>query len=331
MWDGYPYPVETTHNCLRTGLMRFVVLKVFAIVLLLFGLSGLLVIFPDIGKVTGDPQRISVADLATRRPTDNILVHITDFDYGSHPVTKPTPGSVAFSKVFLVLFPKGKADDVQAPTVILVVPNVTNAQQLKEFCKASDLLGVVQSGERTDVARKAVADSYPGMKTDSTPVVKFDENYGLIYYFTFGALFLSLLTFGIVRLRPWMDETEKKLKARAQAQNEAGLPAKKTIVLTPTASRAYGLASIVVGLVIAQFYDSTIVDAAQHNKDVWLVFYIFLVGPALVAFGLFNLVQARPPANKKETNIVLGVFLLITAVLFFLLNNQLKQYGTSFL
>ncbi len=187
---------------------RKLILETMALISLALGVVGLVVIYPDIGKINADPVHISVADFAAHGLKKTILVDLADFDYGSRPVTELKPGTDRYSKVALVLFPKGHADEANSAAVILIVPKVSDARQFSRFCKeqSDDILGVIREGPPADFARQAVAKVYPQLNTAAVPVVIANDSYGLIFYGTFAAIVVGVWCIVLIRLLPLIEK-----------------------------------------------------------------------------------------------------------------------------
>jgi hypothetical protein len=125
-------------------------------------------------KGSSTPQVLSVSELVSKGPGNNINLSLTDYQIGSK-ILELRKEDDEGGTAYLPIFPAGQADRVAAPMVV-ATKRFDDAEEFKKLGHLSPLAGIVMNGIRdASVAQQSMAKQYNRSDAESILVLDLDE------------------------------------------------------------------------------------------------------------------------------------------------------------
>lgn len=229
-----------------------------------------------------EPQTLSVKDLFTKGPGNNLHINLTDLRFGDKYKVCGKPETGNWGLVIVPTFSKGSRNDSASPMVLIGTYKINSEEQLKDFRNQKSVEGFLVNGikdnkeyqnemaanyGRSDAAKLPFLDN-----TESVPDIN-----QLAMFLGLAIICLPLTLFAIAKRVGEISLAERTVPDMSPAQ-------------PPAQARAGGVVSIIVALALAKFCVLDVIAAAEHGVSyIWWMPMLAAFAPIGVVFGLYSL------------------------------------------
>lgn len=229
-----------------------------------------------------EPQTLSVKDLFTKGPGNNLHINLTDLRFGTKYKVCGKPDTGKWGLVIVPAFSKDSRNDSTGPMVLIGTYKINSEEELKTFRNQKSVEGILVNGIKDNKKyQDEMAGNYGRSDTTKLPFLDNTESVPDLNQL---AMFLGLAIFCL----------PLTLFAIAKRVGEISLADRTVPDMSPppppAQARAGGVVSIIVAVALAKFCVLDVIAAAEHGVSyIWWIPMLAAFAPIGLVFGLYSL------------------------------------------